>query len=256
MTAPNTRKPRAAASLPASLTASLDPSAAGEANLVDHSPTRKGGRSRINAIYQALRDRICFFEYPPGTVLKEIGLAEEFGVSRTPIRQILQRLEAERLVEIRDGVGTIVTGVDFKRLRDVYDLRLRISEMIGDFFVKSALPQAIDDIGRLIARARQLRQEPDIRIFWSVENDRHRLLNGLIGNEPLREMHDTLYMQTARLWYDIVEAVWPEALDALDAELLEIQRALTLGDARAIGYASRNYLAYSMTRLSRHFGPA
>jgi DNA-binding GntR family transcriptional regulator len=252
---PSAGKPEANRLL-SSLTEDREPPSAGAALPTEGSPARKGGRSRINAIYQSLRDRICFFEYPPGTLLKEIGLAEEFGVSRTPIRQILQRLEAERLVEIRDGVGTIVTGVDFKRLRDVYELRLRISEMIGDFFRKAALPQALEDIGDLITRARQLRDNPDIRTFWSVENDRHRLLNALISNEPLREMHDTLYMQTARVWYDIVEAVWPEALDALDAELEEIQRALTLGDARAVGYAARNYIAYSMTRLSRHFGPS
>lgn len=219
-------------------------------------PVRKGGRSRINTIYQTIRDRICFFEYPPSMVLKEMALAEEFGVSRTPIRQILQRLEAERLVEIRDGVGTIVTGVDFKRLRDVYELRLRIGDMMADFIQRSSLPKAVDEIGVLIARSRELREAPDIRTFWTVENDRHRLLNGLIVNEPLRELHDSLYMQTARVWYDIVESVWPEALDSLCTELDELQRALTLGDLRAIGSTSRNYIVYSMTRLSKHFGPS
>ena len=58
---------------------------------------------------------------------------EEFEVSRTPIRQALQRLEFQRLVDIRDGIGTIVTGVDFHALRNVYELRLRITGLIGDF---------------------------------------------------------------------------------------------------------------------------
>ncbi|WP_170984277.1 GntR family transcriptional regulator [Rhodoligotrophos defluvii] len=216
---------------------------------------RKGGRSRINAIYQTMRDRICFFEYPPTMVLKEVALAQEFGVSRTPIRQILQRLESEKLVEIRDGVGTIVTGVDFRRLKDVYELRLRISEIMADFIQKANIPQALAEIQALIARAEKLREEPDLRTFWIIENDRHRLLNRLISNEPLRELHDSLYMQTARVWYDIVESVWPEALEALHAELAELRRALELGDTRAIGWTARNYIAYSMSRLSRHFDP-
>jgi hypothetical protein len=88
-----------------------------------------------------------------------------------------------------------------------------------------------------------------------VESDRHRLINGLIGNEPLREIHDRLYIQTSRVWYEIVENVWSEALEALSAELTELRRALKVGDAHSIGYASRNYIAYSMTRLSRHFDP-
>lgn len=217
-------------------------------------PVKKAGRSRTNMIYQVIRDRICFFDYPPATVLKESELAEEFGVSRTPIRQILQRLEAERLVEVRDGVGTIVTGVDFRRLKDVYELRLRISEIISDFIDRPGIPDAVEHAEALLARAHALGDTRDIRRFWDVENERHRLLNGLINNEPLRELHDNLYMQTARVWFDIVDSVWPEALESLCAELEELHRALLLGDVRAIAWTGRNYIAYSMTRLSKHFG--
>lgn len=233
-----------------------NPASEGEEAPHPDQPVRKGGRSRINSIHRSLRDRICFFDYPPNTVLREALLAAEFGVSRTPIRQVLQMLESERLVEIRDGVGTIVTGVDFRRLRDVYDLRLRITALIGDFARKSRLPEAALEVGELIVRAERLKSELDIRAFWVVESDRHRLINSLIANEPLREIHDSLYMQTARVWYDIVESVWPEALEALLAELNELQRALQLGDVHAVGYASRNYIAYSMTRLARHFEPS
>jgi DNA-binding GntR family transcriptional regulator len=205
-------------------------------------------------IYQTIRDRICFFDYPPATLLKESELAVEFGVSRTPIRQILQRLEAERLVEVRDGVGTIVTGLDFRRLKDVYELRLRISEIVSDFIDRPTIPEAVEHASALLARAQALGETRDIRRFWDVENERHRLLNALINNEPLRELHDNLYMQTARVWFDIVDSVWPEALESLCAELAELHRALLLGDVRAIAWTSRNYIAYSMTRLSKHFG--
>ena len=218
-------------------------------------PLRKGGRTRINSIYRCVRDRICFFEYPPGTVLREVALAQEFGVSRTPIRQILQMLETERLVDIHDGVGTIVTGVDFRRLRDVYDLRLRITTIIGDFMSTSALSKAAIAIDGLIVRAEELRREPESRAFWVVESDRHRLINSLIENEPLREIHDSLYTQTSRVWYDIVDCMWEEALGALLDELRELRRALLFGNADAVAFTSRNYVSYSMTRLSKHFDP-
>lgn len=216
---------------------------------------KKVGRTRINTIYRAIRDRICFFESPPGTILREGALAEEFGVSRTPIRQILQKLESEKLVEIRDGVGTIVTGVDFRRLRDVYDLRLKITALIGEMGRKGIIPEAVEEVRNLISRADKLRTEPDIHAFWAIESDRHRLINSLIANEPFREIHDSLYTQTARVWYDIVESVWNEALAALTAELTELERALSSGDLTAVAYTSRNYIVYSMARLARHFDP-
>src|SRR5436853_462241 len=99
-------------------------------------PNKKAGKARLTFIYECLRDRICLFEYAPGTLLREAELAAEFGVSRTPIRQILQRLEGEQLVDIRDGVGTIVTSVDFACLKDVYELRLKLTELIGDLSPK------------------------------------------------------------------------------------------------------------------------
>ncbi len=50
-------------------------------------------------IYRKLRERIIFLEYEPGHILKEQVLAKEFGVSRTPLRTVLFRLEWEHLVK-------------------------------------------------------------------------------------------------------------------------------------------------------------
>jgi DNA-binding GntR family transcriptional regulator len=216
-------------------------------------PERKGGRARLAGIHRVLRDRICFFDYPPGALLSEARLAAEFGVSRTPIRQALQRLEFERLVDVRDGIGTIVTGVDFAALRGVYALRLRITEMIGDFSPAAAPDEAVADILGLIDRAMRQRAEPDVRAFWRIENDRHRLINALIGNEALKELHDRLFTQTARVWYGIVENLWAEAIEALTDELVELRRAIRAGDMRAVGLVSRNYVSYSVARFERYF---
>jgi len=51
-------------------------------------------------IYQKILNRILFFEYVPGQILNENALANEFGLSRTPLRDVLSRLEWEQLVKI------------------------------------------------------------------------------------------------------------------------------------------------------------
>jgi DNA-binding GntR family transcriptional regulator len=216
-------------------------------------PERKGGRVRTAAIHRALRDRICFFDYPPGAILREVRLAEEFGVSRTPIRQALQRLELEGLVDVRDGIGTIVTGVEFAALRSVYALRLRLTELIGDFSTAEVPEAAVAEADRLIERAKRQLVDPDVREFWRIETDRHRMINALIANDALREIHDRFYIQTARVWYGIVETLWAEAIEALTSELVELRRAIVAGDVRAIALVSRNYVSYSVARFERHF---
>ena len=219
-----------------------------------HRPTEtKAARMRPDALHRILRDRICFLDYPPGARLREAQLAEEFGVSRTPIRQALQRLELERLVDVRDGVGAIVTAVQFETSREIYELRLRITEMIGDFSPAGVPPEALESVDQLIARTAELRDSPDVRRFWAVESDRHRLINDMIGNHALRELHDRLFIQTIRVWYGIVETIWDEAIEALTDELAELHRGIAAADIRAVGLVSRNYVAYSIARFERYF---
>ena len=63
-------------------------------------------------IYFELRRRICLLDYQPGSRLNERELASEFGVSRTPLRTVLQRLEYDGLILSQHGNGTEVTSID------------------------------------------------------------------------------------------------------------------------------------------------
>src|SRR3546814_13418120 len=88
-------------------------------------------QERFARIYHALRDRICLLEYPPGLRLSEEEIAQEFDVSRTPVRRVLARLESEGLVEARHGVGTMVTSVDIRGLEQVFQLRMELAVPTG-----------------------------------------------------------------------------------------------------------------------------
>ena len=68
-------------------------------------PRPPSARERADRIYRILRDRICLLEYAPGSLISEEELAQEFEVSRTPVRRVLGRLESEGLVQSVHGVG-------------------------------------------------------------------------------------------------------------------------------------------------------
>ena len=63
-------------------------------------------------LYHILEDEICALKILPGEALSENQLCKRFGVSRTPIRSVLQRLEQNRFVQIIPCKGTIVTAID------------------------------------------------------------------------------------------------------------------------------------------------
>src|SRR3954466_8788246 len=98
---------------------------------ISAAPRPPSVRERFERIYSILRDRICLLDYAPGSHLSEEELAQEFEVSRTPVRRVLARLEAAGLVPSVHGVGTMVTDVDIEELQQVYHLRLELALLIG-----------------------------------------------------------------------------------------------------------------------------
>jgi DNA-binding GntR family transcriptional regulator len=81
------------------------------------------GRTDAQSVYSTVRDEILAGTLPPGAPLREIALAERFGVSRTPVREALRRLEQDRLVE--PGVrGMAVRVIDPQEVIQLYDMRL------------------------------------------------------------------------------------------------------------------------------------
>ncbi|MBL1263427.1 GntR family transcriptional regulator [Methylomicrobium sp. RS1] len=82
------------------------------------------------SIYIKLRSMILNFEIQPNTRLTETELATYFKVSRTPIREALQRLETEELISIRPKQGCFVRGMDFDELNDYYQIRIHL-EMLS-----------------------------------------------------------------------------------------------------------------------------
>ena len=69
-------------------------------------------------IYRELNERIMFLELPPGTVITEEGLAAEFGVSRTPIREVLKELAGVRLVRIQPQNKTYVSYINVADIKE------------------------------------------------------------------------------------------------------------------------------------------
>ena len=217
-------------------------------------PHKGAGRSaRIDPdwLFDTLRDRICLLDYPPGAVLGEAALAREFGVSRTPIRAVLQRLAQDGLIEPRDGVGTIVTAPDFAEIRDIYLMRQKIAALIGEMAPRSASAADVAAIDALIARTRAVVERFEIGEYWRINHDKHFLVARVIGNRVLAEMWDRLYFQAARMWYGHARRRPDGVAEALLAELAETRTAFARDDALAIGFVQRNHIAYGLQRLER-----
>jgi DNA-binding GntR family transcriptional regulator len=211
----------------------------------------QGDRS-VGAIYTAVRDRICLLVYPPGTMLSENKLGKEFGVSRTPVRRVLQRLEFDGLVESTHGVGTIVTSLDLRELKQVYALRLKLIDLIAELPPGTVTAGDLEILETLRARVEALRHgESDPRALAATYQAFNQELSRVIGNRPLREISDRYFHQTSRVWLQLLpEMDWPQEVDAVAEEIGEVADALRAKDLRRVSEVRRRHFQACLRRMN------
>ena len=210
-------------------------------------------RERFLRIYSTLRDRICMLEYAPGMRLAEEELATEFAVSRTPIRRVLSRLEAEGLVLSHHGVGTIVTNVEIDTLAQVFELRLELEMLIGKLSPVAQLHENIARLRALLLRCDGLAKDPHPRNFARLNMDFFFELTALTDNVPLRQTAERLFFQTTRIWLKTVPLLnLADEIRIFRGEIEDVIAAVEIGDLEAVGHIRRSQISMSFARMRRY----
>jgi DNA-binding GntR family transcriptional regulator len=222
-------------------------------------PGKENTEQRHQRIYKMIRERISLLQYSPGTVLSEAELASEFKISRTPIRRVLQRLNYEGLTEIRNGVGTIVSDIDIKTLKEIYDLRMHLAELMGELSPREFIPEQRTELKRLLKGAKALKISYDYEGYARICNDLEEVVLSMIGSAPLREITDILYYRVSRIWFTFLpELNWKEMVNFQEQEISSLLDAVKRNDLKGVGQIRRYYLRgilkYLSNYLSEHNG--
>ena len=104
----------------------------------------KQRKSLSQSIYDELKQKILLNHLRPGDMISETALVEQYYVSRTPIRQALQKLEDRGLVRIQDGVGTFVTYMTHQDVANAYEIRNVVERIAARTAVNHITSQELD----------------------------------------------------------------------------------------------------------------
>ncbi|MEV0592385.1 GntR family transcriptional regulator [Nonomuraea cavernae] len=148
-----------------------------------------------------LRSLILAGQYAPGDRLGEVELAEVLGVSRTPVREALRRLEAEGLVELVANKGARVVAYPAQDLETIFELRARIEGLAAR---QAALTASPDDVARLHGVAVDLRdhsERGDLDTVYRLNSEFHQSLIHLGGSALLAQsisslIHSSILLRT------------------------------------------------------------
>ena len=210
--------------------------------------------SKPNAdfIQQKIIHRICFLDYLPGCQLKESELAEEFGVSRTPVRDAISRIKHLGLVETRNGVGTVVVALSNQQIADVYEMRMHLATLIGSVSAKPIAADVIQQVKALYKQAIQLQKRFISKQYVELNHQLQNIIATLIGNQFLGEYWRQTYYQAASTWYQISQLAQEETSAAFVQELKELISALEKSDLNALGLVQRIHIGYGYQRIQAH----
>lgn len=138
--------------------------------------------SLADQVFEKLENDIVQGVYPRGEIITELRLAEELGVSRTPVREALRRLEQERLIE-DCGKGSIVLGITKENLIDIMDIRIRIEPLAAYYAAKNITEEGIKELSHIV----------DLQDFYYTKNDSEHL------RKEDDDFHDVICCLSGRL---------------------------------------------------------
>jgi DNA-binding GntR family transcriptional regulator len=204
--------------------------------------------------YQLILEAIDTGVYKPGSRLVESELADRFGVSRTPIREALQRLETQSLLT-RDGRSLIVASLDHSQLSELYVVRGELEGLAARLAARHATPEEKRVLRDMLESDRKLQNDPEA---MARANRRfHKQIHLASHNRYLVQQLDLVHRSMALLASTSIAAEG-RTVDTLE-EHERIVGAIEAGDGDAADAALREHISQAFVirlRLDAEAGDA
>lgn len=193
-------------------------------------------------VYMHVKQAVLDRHYEGGTLLTEGELAEAVGVSRTPVREALLKLEVEGLIKLYPKKGALVLAVSAQETADVVETRLLVEE----FAVRRAVPAPERLIGRLqelLAEQKAHAASGDLAAVAVSDRCFHAEIVRNAGNEILARLYDQMRDRQLRMGVAVMHAQ-PDRIAKNIAEHEEMLEAIRAGDGERAAHCVRQHLSW------------
>ncbi len=184
--------------------------------------------------YTTIKQQIVTLQLRPGAVIDENALRANLGLGRTPIREALQRLNREQLVNIIPRRGTFVSDINMADLPLLYETRAVLERHTAELAALRGTQAHWDDMADVLDEATLAQTLPN-RANHMIEIDQrcHEIMYAAAANHFLTDTLTQLYAQSHRLWH-----IYLSKVDTMQQAVLghrEILHALSSADAARAG---------------------
>jgi DNA-binding GntR family transcriptional regulator len=176
--------------------------------------------------YQQIKRKIVTLDLPPGAVIDRHSLEEELGLGRTPMREALQQLAWESLVQIVPRRGIFVSDIGVSDPKWLFEVRLELDKLAARLAARRGTAEQWQRMEAILSDLPDEGDPHNQEILVAIDEACHEIIYEATDNEFLRDTLRTLYALSLRLWYyylyemgDMAEAIREHVaiLDALRA---------------------------------------
>ena len=151
-----------------------------------------------DVVFNTLRQAILKGELKPGERLMEIALAERLGVSRTPIREAMRKLEQEGLVVMIPRKGAYVDGISLKDIHEVYEIRAALEALALELAAKYITDEELDELALQVKEEEALTDVGRLNEIIFIDSSFHDLIYQYARNSKLTQFVEILQEQFKR----------------------------------------------------------
>lgn len=198
--------------------------------------------SQGSAAFRALMKAIEAGEYQPGDRLREVEVAHRLSLSRTPVREALRRLEAEKIIEHRPRIGAVIRSLSQTEVVELYEMRLVLERTAAEMAAKHAAEAEVDELDAL---NQELAEVPgDAALAATINQKFHEAIYRAARNRFLLDAARA--MNNALLLLGPTTLVDAQRIAVVTGEHAEIIAAIRASDAAAAGAAAQAHLQTSL----------
>lgn len=201
--------------------------------LQNHRPLRE-------IVYEQLKIQILTGKIAPGTRMMEVELAEDLGVSRTPVREAIRKLEKEALVVIEPRRGAYVSDVSVKEMVDTLVVREDLEALAASLTAKRITKEELEGLEKKVTDYSEAIASGDMEQIIRADESFHHKIVALSGNKALIQLFSSVQELSLRFRYLYYEDF--TRYENMPVEHKEILEAIKTGDGDAAKIVSDNHV--------------
>jgi DNA-binding GntR family transcriptional regulator len=149
-------------------------------------------------VFETLREAIIGGVLRPGERLMEIQLAEELGVSRTPVREAIRKLELEGFVVMIPRKGAYVSDISYKDIADIFEIRGALEQLAAGLACERITEEELENLERLLVQKKECIDGEDVEGMVEIDTQFHEALYRASRNDRLVQIVSNLREQIQR----------------------------------------------------------